>query len=745
MIASQDEADEVGNDTSGDNRVRLDPARLAAVRATGLVDSEIEEIFDRLTRLAVRLVGVPAAFISLVDENRDFYKSACGFGEPLATTRELSGPTFCHLAIQSREPLVIPDTAADPRYRDVPTVRSLGVAAYVGIPLVFDEQVIGSFCAIDVAPRAWAPRDIETLRDLAAITLREIGLGAANRQSTLASVKAREFQQIAELARERMADLFRQAPAFIATLRGPDHVFELANDSYMQLIGHRVVIGKSVVEALSDVRDPEFIAFLDDILATGRPFVGREVPTAVQPTPGAALESRFLTFVYQPLIEGDGSRSGIFVHGVDVTEQVLARHAVDALNQQLRDQAAELEAQADQLHATTDQLLASTEELTDRTAVAESALERAERASAALMASETRYRTLTEAVPVQVWTSNPEGKLNFVSAQTAEYFGAAASEILDDGWTVFLHPDDLGGAGMKWAESLSTGRPYQAEFRLRNGVTGEYRWHLARAFPDRDSNGTIVGWIGSNTDVEGERQARAAAEAANRSKSDFLTMMSHELRTPLNAIGGYAELLELGLQGAVTPEQRTSLERIQRSQRHLLGLINGILNFAKIDAGTIHYEVEDVRIDEIIATCESLTTPQARAKQMVLRYAKPSSELRARADREKVQQIVLNLLSNAIKFTDTGGEIAVTCAGDGAQLAITVADTGRGIPPDQLQRVFEPFVQIDARFTRDQSGTGLGLAISRDLARGMGGDLTVDSTMGEGSTFSLRLPAAAAR
>ncbi|MEO8620529.1 MAG: GAF domain-containing protein, partial [bacterium] len=297
MIAGPDDDEGLAHDASGSDRIRLDPARLAAVRATGLLDSEIEEIFDRLTRLAVRLVGVPAAFISLVDENRDFYKSACGFGEPLATTRELTGPTFCHFAIQSEEPLVIPDTTSDPRYSNVPTVSSLGIAAYVGIPLVFDDQVIGAFCAIDVAPRDWAARDIDTLRDLAAITLREIGLGAANRESSLASVEAKASQQIAELAREHLADLFRQAPAFIAILSGPNHVFEVANDTYAQLIGHRDVIGKSVIEALPDVPDDEFSAFLDDVLGTGRSHIRREVPTVLQPSPGAALESRFVSFV----------------------------------------------------------------------------------------------------------------------------------------------------------------------------------------------------------------------------------------------------------------------------------------------------------------------------------------------------------------------------------------------------------------------------------------------------------------
>jgi signal transduction histidine kinase len=155
--------------------------RLAVLRATGLLDSEVEEAFDRLTRLAVQTLGIAAAFISLVDENRDFYKSTCGFGEPLA--RELTGPTFCHYTIRSVEPLVIPDTAGDPQYRDVATVRTLGVGAYVGIPLVVEGEVIGAFCAIELHPRAWSTRDVGILRDLAAMALSEIALRSATHRS----------------------------------------------------------------------------------------------------------------------------------------------------------------------------------------------------------------------------------------------------------------------------------------------------------------------------------------------------------------------------------------------------------------------------------------------------------------------------------------------------------------------------------------------------------------------------------
>ena len=170
-----DHAYEQAQRTMGDER------RLAAVKATGLLDSEVEEAFDRLTRLAVSLVKVPAAFVSLVDEDRDFYKSACGFGEPLASSRQLEGPTFCHFTIQSAEPLVIPDTRADPVYRDVPTVQSLGVAAYVGIPIVINGQVIGAFCAIDTVPRSWTEVEISALKELAAQVIGGACSGRAHR------------------------------------------------------------------------------------------------------------------------------------------------------------------------------------------------------------------------------------------------------------------------------------------------------------------------------------------------------------------------------------------------------------------------------------------------------------------------------------------------------------------------------------------------------------------------------------
>ena len=241
--------------------------------------------------------------------------------------------------------------------------------------------------------------------------------------------------------------------------------------------------------------------------------------------------------------------------------------------------------------------------------------------------------------------------------------------------------------------------------------------------------------------LERERRARSDAERANRAKADFLAVMSHELRTPLNAIGGYAQLMSLGVRGETTSAQQSDLERIQINQRHLLGLINSILNFTKLEAGAIQFKIDVVPVQDLLLGLDALIGPQMRAKPLRFSVAVCNRSLTVCGDEEKIRQILLNLLTNALKFTPPGGEVSVSCDPSEDDVRITVRDTGRGIAAESLVSVFDPFVQIDRQITpASEQGVGLGLAISRELARGMGGDLTAESEVGVGSRFLLTLP-----
>jgi PAS domain S-box-containing protein len=522
---------------------------------------------------------------------------------------------------------------------------------------------------------------------------------------TLLDVTAQVTGRAAEAERARLAaaldaertalleEVFRQAPSFLHVLRRPEFVVELANEAYYRLVGRRDLIGRPAFEAMPEAAAGGFPERIVRVMATREPFVGRELPVTLARTPGTPPEERLIDLVYLPLVDADGTCTRVLGHGTDVTEHVHARW----------------------------------------------------RAEDARRASERWLATALGAARMGTFDWDPAEDRLTLTEESAEVFGLLPGTTLSTTAQAFaiIHPDDVARHRATFLGAARRGEEYHSEYRVIRPRDGEVAWIEERGSVVIDPTAEVLRVRGVHWDVSERVRARHALEAASRAKSEFLAVMSHELRTPLNAIGGYAQLIELGIHGPVTPEQRHALDRIQRGQQHLLGLINAVLNYAKLEGGHVEYRATDVPVGEALAEVTALVAPQAHAKGLTLLTEACAPGLVAHADPEKLRQVLLNLLSNAIKFTRGGGMITLGCDGtpDG-RVAVRVADTGRGIAADHLKRVFQPFVQVDATLTRTEEGAGLGLAISRDLARGMGGDLTVESTPGVGSTFTLTLPAA---
>jgi PAS domain S-box-containing protein len=371
---------------------------------------------------------------------------------------------------------------------------------------------------------------------------------------------------------------------------------------------------------------------------------------------------------------------------------------------------------------------------------------RRDRRAAGSRSSQAMLRQIVERLADGIVIVGADGRIRFANPAAERLFGRSSAELI----------------GQEFGYPLAATEPAEIEI-IRRG-TGVVVADLRVVDSIWDGEPATLVSLRDVTDrkqaeererqLDRERAARAEAEAANQAKSEFLAVMSHELRTPLNAVLGYAELLDLGVAGSLTAEQRQQLGRITASGRHLLGLVNEILDFAKMEAGRLVVERTPVSVADAVDAAIVLAQPLAEARGLTL-AVRPEIErsLQFIGDRERVLQILANLLSNAVKFTASGGDIHVEVAqtthvasrhlhGSGPWIVIRVVDTGIGIPPEQQEAIFAPFVQGQGGHTRERDGTGLGLTISRRLARLMRGDLVVRSLAGQGSEFALLLPAA---
>ena len=371
-------------------------------------------------------------------------------------------------------------------------------------------------------------------------------------------------------------------------------------------------------------------------------------------------------------------------------------------------------------------------------------------AEADLKASEARFRQLADSMPQIVWTARPDGTLNYYNQRWYDFSGFTEETDNAEQWQRVVHPDDLGSCLAVWADCVATGRPYQFDFRLLN-KEGQYRWHLVRALPVRNPAGEIISWYGSCTDMHEQRltvdalhQARAVSEQANRMKDDFLAALSHELWTPLTPV--LAILYNLRQNGDLPESIRQDLDSVRRNVELEARLIDDLLDLTRITRGKMELRREQVVLAKVIEDAINTCEPELLAKGLRLIQEAGDREIEVFADQARVTQIIWNLLKNAIKFTPPGGEITVQVREDSENVEIEVADTGIGIEPERLDKVFDAFEQGGRNITRQFGGLGLGLAISKALAEAHGGTLAAASPgAGRGSTFTLRLPAVKTR
>jgi len=361
------------------------------------------------------------------------------------------------------------------------------------------------------------------------------------------------------------------------------------------------------------------------------------------------------------------------------------------------------------------------------------------------------YQLLIESVrDYAIFVLDPEGRIATWNIGAERLKGYKPSEIIGKHFSTFYGQEDI-ESRKPWREleiAQKEGRVEDEGWRLRKD--GSRFWANVIITALRGDNGSLVGYAKVTRDLTERRLAELKAiddarrlsesEAANKAKAEFLAAMSHELRTPLNAIGGFAQLISMGVHGPVTEQQKEDLDRISASQRHLLGIINDILNFSRIEAGRIEYRIARIDLRATIETVFHMVYPLAMTKDIKLEIEECPPGIAGLGDVSKTEQILINLVSNAVNFTEAGGKISIGCGFADSGVWIRVRDTGVGIPVEKQESIFEPFVQVGRSLTTSHRGTGLGLAISREMARGMSGDLTVESKVGEGSSFTVWLP-----
>ncbi|MDX7953139.1 PAS domain S-box protein [Lichenihabitans sp. Uapishka_5] len=665
-------------------------ARLQSLRSLDILDTAPEEEFDVLVQAASTACGTPISFMSLVDADRLWAKASHGMPGVVVAPRRSN---FCSMTITGDDVLEVPDATLDPRFAGLDSVRAEGgVRFYAGAPIrLKDGHTVGTVCVIDTMPRRLEPAQREVLRCLALAAAR--GLDA--RRSLLAqhriALSLQTTMTALDASHDRLRRHYEATPAMLHAIDADGRLL-MVSDLWLSKLGYgrREVIGRLVTDFLTDA------------------------------------SRRKARDVVIPRFFRDGHCSG-------VSYQMVAKNGrvIDVLLSAV----VERGAAGEDRHS-----LTVIEDVTDRL-----------RTARALQDSETRYRRLAEATNDVITQLDMNLVRRYVSPACRSVLGYEPDELIGQVANKSIHPDDkasLRSVFDKLVGGTMPGDRTMVTYRTRH-KRGDWIWVEVGLNLVRDPDNTPRHMICALRDITERRRiaealdaARAAAERAAASKTEFLANMSHELRTPLTGLLGLHDLL--AREPDLAPQHRAKLAMAQETGRSLMAVINDVLDFSKIEAGQLAIETVPFDLTALITACRDFATGDAARKGLVLDATVPTG-LFLMGDPTRLRQVLLNLLGNAVKFTATGRiDIVATYEAGPAQLRLTVSDTGIGIPDDKLEAIFERFSQADGSITRQFGGSGLGLSICKNLVKLMGGTLRVTSTMGQGSTFTMTIPAATA-
>ncbi len=465
----------------------------------------------------------------------------------------------------------------------------------------------------------------------------------------------------------RFSNLISEASTGIVLLTGPELLVDVVNEAFAGLIGKEEgeLLKKPLFEVLSE-NSAGLRTIVESVLQTNEPvhLYEQYYPLVMDDKP----VERFLNIICQPYIEAGEGITGIIVLCQDVTEQVQVRHRAEA--------------------------------------------------------TERKFQFMLNAIPQQVWTTTPDGQLNYVNQVVTEDFGYPADVVVGNGWQTFIHPDDLPGCLLAWQSALTTGEEYTAEFRLRF-ADGEYYWHLSRAVPLKEKD-EIVLWLGTNTNIEIQKQNE-------QRKDEFLSIASHELKTPLTGIKAFNQLLRK----AANPERAASyVEKAAENIQRLEKLINDLLDVTKINAGKLSYDLQNFNFSEMLR--EAVETFQLTTSSHEIVLTQPAQVI-VNGDRMRLEQVVNNFLSNATKYSPDSDKVVVKSEISGQGLIVSVQDFGIGIEAQHIQRLFDRYYRVDNTKMRFD-GLGLGLFISSEILKRHLGTFWIESEPGKGSVFYFRLP-----